>query len=163
MKHLLLIRHAKSNWDNANLADFERPLSETGIRDAKIMEKFLTESNLKPNLILCSSARRAQQTYDIIFGADKLELTMYLNDLYQSGDAELLDIIKSADEKVKNLVIIGHNPSLQNTLELLTGEKFKDFQTSAIACLQINLEWEKVATNKTKLIYFKKPKDFSSC
>ena len=52
MKHLLLIRHAKSNWDNANLADFERPLSETGIRDAKIMEKFLTESNLKPNLIL---------------------------------------------------------------------------------------------------------------
>ena len=55
MKHLLLIRHAKSKWDNANLADFERPLSETGIRDAKIMEKFLTESNLKPNLILCSS------------------------------------------------------------------------------------------------------------
>ena len=48
MKHLLLIRHAKSKWDNANLADFERPLSETGIRDAKIIEQFLRRGSLYP-------------------------------------------------------------------------------------------------------------------
>ena len=163
MKHLLLIRHAKSGWDNANLQDFDRPLSDRGKKDAILMENFLNKIEYKPDLILCSPARRTQQTYDILFGVSKIKSTLYIDNLYHAGDEELLNIIRSIDEDKKILVIIGHNPSLHNLLEQITNKKFTNFPTSGIACLQMDLEWEKVANTKSTLIFFKKPKDFQSC
>ena len=85
MKHLLLIRHAKSGWDNANLQDFDRPLSDRGKKDAILMENFLNKIEYKPHLILCSPARRTQQTYDILFGVSEIKSTLYLDDLYQKS------------------------------------------------------------------------------
>ena len=163
MKHLLLIRHAKSGWDNANLQDFDRPLSDRGKKDAILMENFLNKIEYMPHLILCSPARRTQQTYDILFGVSEIKSTLYPDDLYHAGDEELLNIIKLTDEDKKILVIIGHNPSLHNLLEQMTNKKFTNFPTSGIACLQMDLEWEKVANTEAKLIFFKKPKDFQPC
>ena len=65
MKQILLLRHAKSSWDNSNLSDFERPLANRGIRDAKKLCKFIKKSDLKLDKVLCSNAFRAKETFDL--------------------------------------------------------------------------------------------------
>ena len=95
MKHLILIRHAKSSWDNIYLTDFERPLAKRGIKDALLMEKFFINSGFEPDLILCSPANRTQQTYDIIFSNTYISSTIFENVLYHAGNAELINIIKA--------------------------------------------------------------------
>ena len=160
MKHLILIRHAKSSWNNTYLTDFERPLAKRGIKDALLMEKFFFNTGFEPDLILCSPANRTQQTYDIIFNNTYRSTTIFENGLYHAGNAELINIIKANSKKINTLAIIGHNPSLHNLLRRLTKKDFRNFATSAIACLQIDLEWEKVEEANTELIFFKKPRDF---
>ena len=65
MKEIYVLRHAKSSWDNSNLSDFERPLADRGISDAKKMSKFLKDMDLKIDKVLCSNALRAKETFDL--------------------------------------------------------------------------------------------------
>ena len=100
MKHLILIRHAKSSWNNTYLTDFERPLAKRGIKDALLMEKFFFNTGFEPDLILCSPANRTQQTYDIIFNNTYRSTTIFENGLYHAGNTELINIIKANPKKI---------------------------------------------------------------
>ena len=114
MKTLLLVRHAKSSWNDPSVADRDRPLASRGERDAPDMGKRLARRGIKPDLILSSPALRARLTAELL--AEKLDYRrkdIVVDDrLYGRGADALLDVIRGIDDKVKRAMLVGHNPAL---------------------------------------------------
>ncbi len=114
MKELIIVRHAKSSWKDAGLADRERPLNKRGERDAPEMGARLARRKYRPDLIVSSPAVRALTTARIIaktLGYPRKDIVV--NDrLYGAGIVELLDVIRNTDESVATLMLFGHNPGL---------------------------------------------------
>ncbi len=83
MKEIFILRHAKSSWDNINLSDFERPLAQRGIKDTKKIFSFITDNNFNIDKVLCSSAVRAKETFDLIADGFRfpIENATYTDDL----------------------------------------------------------------------------------
>lgn len=114
MKTLLLIRHAKSSWDDIALPDKDRPLDDRGKRDATKVGKRLAKRDVKPDLIVSSPARRALATAEVI--ARKLDYKlkkMVVDDrLYAVGADDLLKVIHKLSDKLECVMLFGHNPEL---------------------------------------------------
>jgi phosphohistidine phosphatase len=131
---LILVRHAKSGWDDLALADTERPLAERGKRDAPLMGKRLAQRQVKPDLILSSPARRALATAEII----AKELDYRARDivvderLYASEAATLLDVIGGLSDKLKCVMLFGHNPEFSELAHRLSS-KLTLMPTCAVA------------------------------
>src|SRR5690606_1596107 len=124
MKKLLLIRHAKSDWEDPFLDDHERPLSLRGLRDAPLMAQRLVKKNIMPDLIISSDAKRAKTTAlitaeNLRYPKNKIPFTA---DLYYASASTLLAVIKNTPPDVETLLLIGHNPGLNDLIELLGGE-----------------------------------------
>lgn len=124
MKRLFLIRHAKSSWDDAALADRERPLNERGKRDAPKIGERLARREIKPDLILSSPAVRALTTAKIIAGKlDYMRKHIGVDDrLYAAQADDLLEIIHALDDHLQCVMIVGHNPELSELAQRLSGE-----------------------------------------
>lgn len=124
MKRLFLIRHAKSSWDDAALADRERPLNERGKRDAPKIGERLARREVKPDLILASPAVRALMTAKIIAGKlDYKRKHIGVDDrLYAAQADDLLEIIHALDDRLQCVMIVGHNPELSELAQRLCGE-----------------------------------------
>src|SRR5450631_3680242 len=114
MKTLILVRHAKSSWEDAALPDKERPLNERGKRDAPDMGKRLAKRDVKPELILSSPARRAFATAKIIAKSLGYKLKNIVVDdrLYPGAADEILNSIHRLDKQLDRVMIVGHNPAL---------------------------------------------------
>ena len=129
MKTLLLMRHAKATWDHDQWPDFERPLNPTGEADAPRMGRRMIQADLKPDAILCSSARRTMQTAELV--AEELGITPLIQskaDLYQRLSPEL------------NCVLcVGHNNGLEDLVSHLL-RKRKSFSTAGLARVELN-DW----------------------
>jgi phosphohistidine phosphatase len=122
MLTLSLLRHAKAGSDRAGIRDIERPLAPRGERTAPLMGRFIAEHHLEPDLILCSTSRRTRQTLDLVLP----ELTTqpdvaYAEDLYLAEADETLAVIKARSGSQKRVMIVGHNPGLQELALLLAG------------------------------------------
>lgn len=124
MKRLFLIRHAKSSWDDAALADRERPLNERGKRDAPKIGERLARREIKPDLILSSPAVRALTTAKIIAGKlDYMRKHIGVDErLYAAQADDLLEIIHALDDHLQCVMIVGHNPELSELAQRLSGE-----------------------------------------
>jgi phosphohistidine phosphatase len=123
VKRLLLLRHAKSSWDNPARADFERPLNERGRRAAPLVGRFMREQQLRPDLILCSPAERARQTAALVAEAAGLDAPLrYDERIYEATAARLVEVVTQTEETAGELLLVGHNPGMEELLELLTGE-----------------------------------------
>jgi phosphohistidine phosphatase len=121
MKTLLLLRHAKSSWKQQALNDHDRPLNKRGKREAPEVGRYLKENDLLPDLILCSTARRARDTAQAVVDESGYDGEMdQLPDLYLSDTACYLDVLKRLPDDVKRVLIVGHNPELDELLTLLT-------------------------------------------
>ena len=124
MKTLFLIRHAKSSWDNTALPDKDRPLDDRGKHDAPKMGKRLAKRDVKPDMILSSSAMRALTTAEII--AKKLHYKLkdiVLDDrLYASEADDLLNVIHKLGDKLERVMLFGHNPELTELAHRLSSE-----------------------------------------
>lgn len=122
MKTLLLMRHAKSSWSNSGLDDHDRPLNKRGRQAAPEMGKLLRKQGLTPDLILCSTARRARETAELVAKAcdygGKIESQ---RDLYYSDAACYMDILCHLPDSAGRVLLIGHNPETEGLLEVLTG------------------------------------------
>lgn len=116
MKTALLLRHAKSNWKQSALADHDRPLKKRGRRDAPLMGAFLRGRDLTPGLVLCSSAKRAVETLELLF--DDPPETGISKSLYMAHPGDLMAALRAAPDGHASVMIIGHNPGL----ELLAGQ-----------------------------------------
>ena len=121
MKTLILIRHAKSSWKDPTLADLDRPLGKRGRRDAPWMGKHLAQMGVTVDRCIVSPARRALETARMIaLELDYPHSEIVLDGrLYEASEEDCLDVIHATDDSLTVLLLIGHNPGLQDTVEAL--------------------------------------------
>jgi len=163
MKKLLILRHAKSSWDNMGLSDFERPLNERGKRDAPIMGQHLAKKrNLKLDLVITSPAKRALKTAKIIakelgFPEDKIVKN---SGIYGAGLAEMLSIINRLDNTLNTVMLVGHNPTFSTLAYYLTHHSVDNIPTCGVFCIDFNgKKWQGIAEASGKLDFFDYPKN----
>jgi phosphohistidine phosphatase len=121
MRQLLLLRHAKSSWDDAAQSDHARPLNPRGRAAAKAMREVIRNLGLTPDVILVSSARRTLQTLDALAPWDETPIIEMMDGLYLATPAKILGIIGGVSETVRSLMVVGHNPGLHELAMTLTG------------------------------------------
>lgn len=133
------MRHAKSSWDSPDMADFDRPLNKRGLLAAPFMGNFLSQNNFRPDLILSSPAKRAQETADLLKDGGRFTADIRLVDgIYEASPLSLLKIIRSVDEKVMSPMLVGHNPGLEGFIAMLTGQSQR-MPTAAIAKIELKI------------------------
>jgi phosphohistidine phosphatase len=124
MKKIILIRHAKSSWDNPWLADHDRPLAERGIMDAPRMAKKLKKRGITPDLILSSTALRAAETAKITakeLGYPEADISWEKN-LFHASPSTILKYIHMQKDSKSTLLVFGHNPGFNELIDFLGGE-----------------------------------------
>ncbi len=113
MKTLYLLRHAKSDWGDPALDDFDRPLTPRGERSAREIGAYMDRLGLRPDLVLCSPAVRTQCTWDLVSSHVGREVpTEMPEDLYLGEAARILTMIQATPEHVRALMVIAHNPGI---------------------------------------------------
>jgi len=123
MKTLLILRHAKSSWQQPELSDHDRPLNKRGLNDAPRMGKLLYDEDLLPDLILSSSAVRAKKTAELVIESSGYTGEFQVRrDLYAHNSEAYLMILSEMDNIYKSIMIVGHNPGLEELIYALTGE-----------------------------------------
>lgn len=167
MKRLYLMRHAKSSWAEEELSDQERPLAPRGRRAAKRLARHLREEAIAPEVVLCSSALRTRQTLELIEpGLGEPREMLVEDELYGAGADQLLQRLRRLTPEVRSVLLIGHNPGVQDLAVLLArGGKSRDqlrahFPTAALATLTIaESGWSTLAAAGADLIGYVTPRD----
>ena len=167
MKTLYLLRHAKSSWDDAALADRDRPLAPRGRKAARLIAEHLRRDGIVPALVLCSAARRTRETLEAIepaLGGADIEVE---RDLYGASAGELLERLHAVSEGVESVMLIGHNPSIQSlALNLAgTGDDLdaiaQKYPTGALATLTFEVSWRELERDGAELAGFVRPRDLA--
>jgi phosphohistidine phosphatase len=160
MKRLILLRHAKSSWDDPRLADFDRPLNERGLRAAPLVGRFLRRQKIKPDLILSSPAERARQTAALVSEAARLDApTRYDERIYEATAARLSEVVSQTEDDAAELMLVGHNPGMEELLALLTGEG-RPMPTAALARISLDIEkWSRLREGAGRLELHVRPKE----
>ncbi|MEX0609457.1 MAG: histidine phosphatase family protein [Balneolaceae bacterium] len=141
MKQILLMRHAKSGWDNPLLKDFDRPLNERGLKDASSIGKFLRKCDYIPGSLISSPAERAKTTSTLCMKSASLneEIIIWNRDFYYGGIQDYIAAIQNAEEEHERIMLVGHNPLMEETAGTLAGANSKiaiRMPTAAIVCLE---------------------------
>ncbi len=166
MKHILILRHAKSDWSNPALADFDRPLAKRGLKDAPRMGKALARFGQTPDIIISSPARRAKQTAELAAQACNFQGTIrWNNSFYPGSSSALLAALRALPDRVNCPMLVGHNPVFADTAALLcnphsTG-KPEDIRlpTAGLICFAVNIaNWSALESGDGVLRWFLIPK-----
>ena len=159
MKTLLLLRHAKSDWDDASLRDFERPLAPRGKRDAPRIGKALRKRGPLPDLVISSPAARAKATIEAVMKAAHLDLKVRFEEsMYGASSAELMNLIRGLPDDSLCSLLVGHNPGFGDLLNRLTGSHER-MPTAALGCIEFQIDhWADVEDGKGKLVWLLTPK-----
>jgi phosphohistidine phosphatase len=168
MKHVHLLRHAKSSWKDPALNDRDRPLAGRGRRAAKAMAGHVRDRSLDPDLVICSPARRARETLErieTVLGQGAVQVEPRL---YESGAEGLLDVLRELPDKVDSVLLIGHNPSLQELALALAARSSErerveaKLPTGALVTLAIPVaRWREVESGGAELEAFVRPRDLT--
>jgi phosphohistidine phosphatase len=168
MHQLLLLRHAKSSWDDQGVADRARPLNRRGERAAAAVGRAMSELGLVPGLILASPARRSMQTLAALApfpGRTRIETP---EPLYLARVPDLFEILRSVAESVAGVLVIGHNPGLHELAVALVGESVptadaerlcQRFPTAALAEFAIAGRWRDLGPGGARLVRLLLPRD----
>ena len=163
MKQLLLIRHAKSDWNDASLSDFDRPLNERGKRDAPVMAKRLLDKKIKIDLFISSPAKRAKKTAE--FFADvylqKNDAIIFISKLYHADTNAFFDVISNLDDSLNAVAVFSHNSGITEFANLLTDTvKVDNIPTCGIFAVKINTsKWADFKKAKKEFLFFDYPKN----
>jgi phosphohistidine phosphatase len=151
MPTLVVVRHAKSDWSHS-VPDDERPLAARGLRDAPAVGAWLAENVDPLDLVVCSPARRARQTWDLA-GADldPRPPVRYDDRLYGATPTELLTVLAELDDETRNAALVGHNPGLSDLVSQLSG-KPHELKTSAVAVLRWTGSWAEAEFTTATLV-----------
>jgi phosphohistidine phosphatase len=165
-KRLYLLRHAKSSWKHADLADHDRPLAGRGRRAADAIARYLCEQAIAPELVLCSTARRARETAERIRPSLGATPVHYESELYGASAAALVERLRSVPEGVASVLLIGHNPAIAELARDIARpspqrrELEAKFPTAALAMLSLPIpSWRGVDHNCAELVSFIRPRD----
>jgi phosphohistidine phosphatase len=162
MKRLLLLRHAKSSWDDAGLADFDRPLNGRGRKAAPLVGALMRERQLRPDLIISSPAARARETVALALEASGIKTELHYDErIYEATVARLLEVISEVGDDKQEVMLVGHNPGFENLLERLTGESLR-VPTAALARIALDADrWNEAGARGGRLEWLVKPKELA--
>jgi phosphohistidine phosphatase len=150
MKTLLVLRHAKSSWSDPALDDHERPLNRRGREDAPRMGELLREYGLMPDVIISSDAVRARLTAEAVAGAARYEGQILLDqNLYMAAPADIISRLRTVRKNAETVMIVGHNPGLEELVAQLTGEQ-QDLPTAALAQIVLPIDQWRDLTRSTR-------------
>lgn len=171
MRQLILLRHAKSSWDDPSLPDHARPLNARGRRAAQAMAAAMRDLGLSPDVVFVSSARRTLQTLEAISPFADSPLVEPMDDIYLASWPRLLEVLRRAPETARSVMLIGHNPGLQDLALALAGpagmatgpaaarRMAEAFPTCALAEFAIASPWQGLAEGGGRLVRFMVPTD----
>ena len=166
MKQLLLLRHAKSSWSDDGLADHERPLAPRGRKAGKQLARWLTEHELRPDLVVCSSAVRAQQTLALVETALGDPPVSTEEDLYAASCGTLLARVRQLPGTASSALLIGHNPGLADLCLLIAASSARrdrvaeNLPTGALAVLELPIDsWPATETGEARLVELVLPRE----
>jgi phosphohistidine phosphatase len=169
-RRLLLLRHLKSSWDDPGLSDHERPLAPRGRKAGKALRRYLSAGDVSPQVVLCSSAVRTVQTWDAIKPAFTREPEVVVSDdLYLADPSDILHRLNELPETVEAVLVIGHNPAMEQLAADLTGVGDPDalarmrskYPTGALAGFTIEPPWCDLRTGDARLDSFVVPRDLA--
>ena len=158
MKKIFFLRHAKSSWSDFSLKDFDRPLSTRGIQDAELMGNYFKAKKIGLDVIISSPSKRTKETLDHFFSSNISEIE-YEKSLYHAHLEDVLEVITSSLEEIDTIMIVGHNPSMHEVTEFLSGDFLPKYPTCGLASLTYEGEWKSVRSNSCELDSFKMPRE----
>ncbi len=160
MKRLILVRHAKSSWNNKDLQDIDRPLNKRGERDAPEMGRRMAKRGVVVDLILTSPAIRAQDTAKLIAEKSSCKDKIKIDEnLYDATAWEILDVIRKIDDHYDFVMLVGHNPGMTDLVNELSATPIEKVPTCGVFELDYDMAtWPEIATKKSKAFRFDYPK-----
>lgn len=160
-RRLLIMRHAKSDWGTPGQPDFDRPLAKRGQRDAPRMGEWLLAQGLVPDLCLSSPARRAEETARKVckvLGLDK-QAIRWEERIYDATLRDLLAVLADAPGDRRLVLLVGHNPGLEDLLGYLVRDPGdKSLPTAAVACVRLKPDWRTLPAGSGHLEHRMVPK-----
>jgi phosphohistidine phosphatase len=164
-RELLILRHAKSDWDTGARSDFDRPLSKRGRRDAPRVGQFLQQQGLVPDYIISSPAERAKQTVLAVcsqmdIGGEQINWDARI---YHASAGSLLNVLNDCPDHAQRVLIAGHNPGLEILLQNLCNHEipmpddYKLMPTGAVAQLEILSDWKSLEGRLARLVGLTRP------
>lgn len=165
MHGLYVLRHAKSSWELAGELDYERGLTERGQTDTKLIAGVIEERGIAPTRVICSGARRARETLELVAPAlpPKAEVT-YDDRLYQATANKVAAVVREVDESTESLLLVGHNPSFHDFCVDIAGSGDElerlaaKFPTAALAEFELGGAWADLTSDSAALVGFTAPK-----
>lgn len=162
MKTLILIRHAKSSWDQIGVSDFDRPLNDRGKKDAPEMAKRLKEKSIELDHLISSPAKRAKKTAN--YFAEELDLKkdniQLVNELYGATHSAFVKAVSKIDDRFQTVALFSHNPGITEFASSLTNVQIDDMPTCALFALQIDtVQWKHFSDAEKKFLFFDYPKN----
>jgi len=160
MKTLFILRHAKSSWDDPDLADFDRPLNDRGRKAAPFMGRLMQRNGFVPSVILSSPALRARETAMLVKADAASNAEMEFEDrIYEASPQTLLQVASGIDNRYESAMIVGHNPGMEGFIRFLTG-KLESMPTAALAVIDLDIsKWEQIDAESGRLRKIFRPKD----
>ena len=171
MRQLLLLRHAKSSWDEGTLSDHARPLNARGRMAAHAMGERMRELGLAPDIVLVSSARRTLQTLEALQPLEGSAITEVMDDLYLAPWQRLMETLRTMPETARSVLLIGHNPGLHELGLALMGPAgaamagpharrlAEGYPTGALAEFTVAGAWRQLQDGGGRLVRFLAPRD----
>jgi phosphohistidine phosphatase len=164
VRELIIIRHAKSSWDDPRVSDHERTLNDRGRKDAPVMASWLADHCKAPDLAIVSTAVRAQETAAYFIDAFGLtdNQVVHSKELYQASVEDVMDLVGwIPTEDMKRVMIVGHNPTLTMVVEHLVGPQVGDLSTCSVVVIRFPQakSWKEI--ERGELVLFASPKKLS--
>jgi len=167
-RRLLLLRHAKSAWPD--VADHDRPLAPRGQRDAPFVGRWLRAHEYLPDQVLCSSARRTRETWQLVQEQLGVDPAVRVDDeAYGAMPGELLDLIQQSEPAARTVLVVGHDPAVAELARTLPAENAADaallvrmrekFPTAAVAVVEFTGTWERLEPGTARLSHFVTPRE----
>ena len=161
MKTVLLVRHAKSDWGDPSLSDFDRPLNGRGKSDAPVMAHRLVDNKVKIDAFISSPAKRAARTAKV-FAEEfktKKDKIIFKTELYLASENVFYDVIEKADDQWENIAVFSHNPGITDFANDLTEIKIDNIPTCGVFAVKIDAKrWSAIKEAKKEFWFFDYPK-----
>jgi len=160
MKTVLFARHAKSNWNEADISDFDRPLNEQGESDAPLMALYLQQCGYIIHQIISSDAARALATAEEYKKCLTPDVPVLQNhSIYLASHLDIINIIKTLPAKKSTVMIVGHNPTMTEVVNYCTEDGVSDMPSCSVAIVQFEVaNWSDIKAGNGDLLAFEYPK-----
>ena len=159
-KQLLLVRHGKSDWGNAGLTDFDRPLNKRGKENAPEMAERLINRGFKFDLMVSSPAKRAKSTAKYFAEAYQVDEIQFEESIYESNSKTLLRVINGFDNAADTIVMFGHNPGFTDLANELSNADIYNIPTAGMVLISFPFNsWQMISKGTGELVFFDYPKN----